>query len=79
MVSSDVADAKEAIGEIAFVYENDDPKALAKELKKAIAVLKDEEKYKEIRQKIADFIEENQIEKVAERVNLLLDEIGVNQ
>lgn len=79
VVSSDVADAREAIGEIAFVYENDDPKALAKELKKAIAVLKDEEKYKEIRKKIADFIEENQIEKVAERVNLLLDEIGVNQ
>jgi glycosyltransferase involved in cell wall biosynthesis len=79
VVSSDVADARAAIGDVAFIYGNDDPKELAAALEEAVGVLYDTERYREYQSRIQRLIQENSIEFVAERVNNLLDSIGAKK
>lgn len=73
VVSSDVADAKEAIGDFSFIYEKDDPKALAACINQAIRTWSDKEKYEKYNALIGQFLEDHTIEKVAKQANLLLD------
>ena len=73
VISSDVADAKETIGEFSFIYDHDDPKKLAQCIDKAISVLEDKQLCIEYQKKIKVFIQENSIEKMAEKANQLLD------
>ncbi len=75
VVSSDVADAKEALSDVAFIYGDDDPAKLADAMERAISVWQDAEKYRQYLFGMDRFIEENSMEKVAENVNRLLDRI----
>lgn len=75
VVSSDVADAKEVLKDIAFVYEDDDPKKLAEAIERAIAVWKLEDERQQYQERIEAFVADNSIHKIAENVNQLLDEI----
>lgn len=75
VVSSDVADAKEVLRDLAFVYEEDDPKKLAKAIDFAVAVCRNEEEKKKYQKRIEAFVTENSIQNVAENVNQLLDVI----
>ncbi|MDD6157401.1 MAG: glycosyltransferase family 4 protein [Lachnospiraceae bacterium] len=78
VVSSDVADAKESLGNVLFVYENDSPILLAEQMEAAIECWKDRRAF-EIRQyAIEKVLKENSIDKVANRVNRMLESIGVN-
>lgn len=73
VVSSDVADAKTAIGDFSFIYEKDSPKELARCLNEAISALKDPKLRLEYQKKIEQFVEDNSIKKMAQKANLLLD------
>ena len=73
MVSSDVADAKEALGDTLLIYENDDPKQLAAAIDKAITIVKDDGMLQSYEKKIAEVVRENSIAAVADKVNHLLD------
>ena len=76
VISSDVADAEEALGEALLIYHNDDPKELAKKIEQAIAIWQDKNKWQHYQMKISDVIQENSIGRVAEKVNKLLDKVG---
>lgn len=73
VVSSDVADAKDTIGDFSFIYEMDDPKELASCIDQAISVYDDATENKLYYSKIEQFLLENSIEKVAQRANELLE------
>lgn len=73
VVSSDVADAKSAIGDFCFIYEMDDPRKLAGCIDQAICVWKDKEKYSKYQRRIEHFLEENAMDKIAQKANLLLE------
>lgn len=72
VVSSDVADAKAALGDTLIIYENDEPKQLAEAIDKAIAIWNNSKEYQEYQKKIAKIVEDNSIQKVAQKVNKLL-------
>ncbi len=73
VVSSDVADAKTAIGDFSFIYETDSPKELARCVDEAISALKDPKTQLEYQKKIEQFVEDNSIKKMAQKANLLFD------
>lgn len=75
VISSDVADAEEALGDALLIYHKDEPKELAKMIEKAITIWQKEEEWKHYQAKIADVIQENSIGRVAEKVNELLDKV----
>ncbi len=76
VVSSDVADTKEALSDALFLYYEDDPKQLAAAMERAAAVCMDEKAYAGYRAKISEVIRENSISSVAENVNRLFEKIG---
>ncbi len=76
VISSDVADAEEALGDALLIYHKDDPKELAKMIEKAIEIRQSDKQRKLYQMKIADVIRENAIGRVAEKVNELLDKVG---
>ena len=73
VISSDVADAKEALGDTLIIYEKDDPRQLAAAIDNAITIVNDEEKLQSYRKKIAQVVGENSINAVADKVNQLLE------
>lgn len=73
VVSSDVADAKEALGDTLIIYENDDPKQLAAAIDKTITIVKNDGMLQSYEKKIAEVVRENSIAAVADKVNHLLD------
>lgn len=75
VVSSDVADAKDALGDTLILYEDDDPKQLAKAIDHAIAIEKDPKERMKYQNRIAAVVEQNLIQKVSERVNALLEKL----
>jgi glycosyltransferase involved in cell wall biosynthesis len=76
VISSDVADVGEALGQIAFLYRDDDPKALAECMDQVIRVTQNPEELSVYRDKIREFVEENSMERVAQKVNCMLKEIA---
>ena len=72
VVSSDVADAKEVLRDVAFVYEDDNPKKLAEAIDHAVAACQDEREKMKYQEEIENFVTENSMQKVAEKVNQLL-------
>ena len=75
VVSSDVADAEDALGDTLIIYHEDNPLKLANALKEAIKVCKDEKLWMQYQTRMRRVIEENSIDNVAKRVNTLLDNI----
>ena len=75
VVSSDVADAKEVLADVAFVYGEDNPKKLAEAIEQAVTVWQNEEEKMKYQERIELFLADNSIQKVAEKVNQLLDTI----
>lgn len=75
VVSSDVADAREALGDTLILYDGDDPERLAQTIDTAIAILKDDARRKEYRERIRRFVRENSMRTVAQKVNRLLDTV----
>lgn len=75
VVSSDVADAKEVLKDLAFVYEDDAPEQLAEAIERAVAVWKSEDERQQYEKRIEAFVADNSIHKIAEKVNQLLDAI----
>ena len=76
MISSDVADTKEALGDTLILYGEDDPRQLAAAIDRAIAIQKNEKERQIYQNKIAAVVEQNTIDKVAERVNRLLEKVA---
>lgn len=76
VISSDVADTKEALGDTLILYGEDDPRQLAAAIDRAIAIQKNEKERQIYQNKIAAVVEQNTIDKVAERVNRLLEKVA---
>ena len=79
MISSDVADTKEALGDTLILYGEDNPGQLAAAIDRAIAIQKNEKERQIYQNKIAAVVEQNTIDKVAERVNRLLEKVANSQ
>lgn len=75
VVSSNVADAKNVLDNLAFIYENDDPKLLAKKIEEAIGVWKDDTLYQIYQKRIQDYINENSIGNMGVQLNHFLDRV----
>lgn len=75
VISSDVADAEEALGDALLIYHKDSPEELAKMLERAISIRKSTGEWKYYQEKIAEVIRDNSMDQVAYRVNALLDKI----
>lgn len=73
VVSSDVADAKDTIGKFGFIYEGDEPINLARALDRAVEAWKSDSEYEKYRSNIERFLQENSIDKMAQKANQLLD------
>ena len=79
VVSSDVADAESAVGDVAFIYHNDSPINLAKALEQAIDMLHNKEEYTELNKKIDKFIDENSLKNVSKKVDDFLEMVINNR
>lgn len=73
VVSSDVADAKDTIGKFSFIYEGDESINLAREIDRAVEAWKSDSEYEKYRSSIEHFLQENSIDKMAQKANQLLD------
>ena len=67
---------KEALGDTLILYGEDDPRQLAAAIDRAIAIQKMKKKRQIYQNKIAAVVEQNTIDKVAERVNRLLEKVA---
>lgn len=74
VVSSDVADVKEALGKFAFIYENDNPQKLAEQIDQAILVYHNPQKRKQYQENMQCYINENAIEIIAQKANQLFEQ-----
>lgn len=72
VVSSDVADAKEALRGIAFVYEKDSARELAKTIDEAIRVWSNPESRESYDIAITKYIHENSIHEIAKQANQMI-------
>lgn len=75
VVSSDVADAEEALGDTLLIYHEDSPVELARTLEQAISICKNPTERQTYQRKIEAVIRENSMDAVAAKVNHLLEEI----
>lgn len=75
VISSDMADVEECLGDAALVYHDDSPRQLAEMIDRAIAVKRDAEANERYGEAVGRLVEENSMERVAERVNELLDKV----
>lgn len=75
VISSDVADAEEALGDALLIYHEDSPQELAKAIEDGIAIWKNKSRWQYYQIKIQEVIQENSMEQVAARVNELLEKV----
>jgi glycosyltransferase involved in cell wall biosynthesis len=75
VVSSDVADVREALADTVIIYEDDKPEKLASALEEAIQIAESPDEYQKMMQKIEDFIEQNSLEQTAAKIDKMLAEI----
>jgi glycosyltransferase involved in cell wall biosynthesis len=78
VISSDMADVEEGLGDAVLVYHNDSPRELAACIERAIAVKKEPAANRQYGAAIRAIVEENSMQRVAEKVNCLLDKITVS-
>lgn len=75
VVSSDMADVEESLGDAVLVYHEDSPQQLAAMLEKAIAIKRSPTENERYGTAIRRVVEENSIARVAGKVNDLLEQI----
>lgn len=76
VISSDMADVEEALNGAGIVYHEDSPENLAAAIDRAIALKRDPAANEKQKAAIVRVAEENSIERVAEKVNQLLDKVS---
>lgn len=75
VISSDVADAEEALGEALLIYHEDNPKELAKAMERGIAIWQNKMEWQHYQRKIQEVIQDNSMGQVAAKVNELLEKV----
>jgi glycosyltransferase involved in cell wall biosynthesis len=72
IVSSDVADVRDALAEIAFIYEGDSAGELAGQIDRAIAVWRDPSQKAAYDEAMTQFIDRNSMDEIAKQTNQML-------